>query len=64
MVNIHAGLNDEVVEENYFAIQYHKLLVKEVSEIRIEIRSASGNLMPFQFGTCTLTLHFKKAAYF
>ena len=64
MVNIHAGLNDEVVEENYFAIQYHKLLVKEVSEISIEIRSASGNLMPFQFGTCTLTLHFKKAAYF
>lgn len=64
MVNIHAGLNEEVVEENYFAIQYHKLLVKELSEIFIEIRSATGNLMPFQFGTCTLTLHFKKAPYF
>ena len=65
MVNIHGrGLNEEVVEENYFAIQYHKLLVKEVSEICIEIRTASGTLMPFQYGTCTLTLHFKKSPYF
>ena len=64
MVNIHGGGNAEVIEENYFAIQYHKLLVKEVSEIGIEIRTASGTLMPFQFGTCTLTLHFKKSTYF
>ena len=65
MVNIHgSGLNEEVVEENYFAIQYHKLLVKEVSEICIEIRTTSGTLMPFQYGTCTLTLHFKKSPYF
>ena len=65
MVNIHgSGLNEEVVEENYFAIQYHKLLVKEVSEIGIEIRTTSGTLMPFQYGTCTLTLHFKKSPYF
>ena len=65
MVNIHgSGLNEEVVEENYFAIQYHKLLVKEVSEICIEIRTTSGTLMPFQYGTCTLTLHCKKSPYF
>jgi hypothetical protein len=63
IVNIR-GWPDEFVEEIYMPIQYHKLLVKEVSEIFIEIRSPSGALMPFQYGTCTLTLHFKKNSYF
>ncbi|KAL3085282.1 hypothetical protein niasHS_010351 [Heterodera schachtii] len=45
------GNPDQVVEEQFFAIQYHKLLSKEVSEILIEIRTNSGILMPFQYGT-------------
>jgi len=63
VVNIRGG-PDELIEENYVAIQYHKILVKEVSEIWIEIRGASGALMPFQYGTCILTMHFKKIPYF
>jgi hypothetical protein len=63
MVNIR-GQPDECIEETYVAIQYHRLLVKEVSEIFVEIRSSSGALMPFQYGTCTLTLHFRKIPYF
>jgi hypothetical protein len=63
MVSIR-GRPDEIIEDTYVAIQYHRLLVKEVSEIFIEIRSASGSLMPFQYGTCTLTLHFRKIPYF
>lgn len=58
------GHTDEVIEEQFLSIQYHKLLVKEISEILIEIRTTGGTLMPFQYGTCTLTLHFRKAAYF
>ena len=58
------GAQDEIVEEQFLAIQYHRLLVKEVSEIQIDIRTSNGVLMPFQYGTCTLTLHFKKASYF
>jgi hypothetical protein len=58
------GQQDEIVEEQFISIQYHKILVREVAELLIEIRTASGALMPFQYGTCTLTLHFKKAAYF
>lgn len=58
------GAQDEMIEEQFFSIQYHRLLVKEVAEIQIEIRTVSGALMPFQYGTCTLTLHFKKASYF
>ncbi|KAL3095253.1 hypothetical protein niasHT_020405 [Heterodera trifolii] len=45
------GNPDQVVEEQFFAIQYHKLLSKEVADILIEIRTNSGNLMPFQYGT-------------
>jgi hypothetical protein len=63
MVNIR-GLPEENIEETYVAIQYHRLLVKEVAEIFIEIRSASGALMPFQYGNCILTLHFRKVPYF
>lgn len=63
VVNIR-GHSDELIEECYVAIQYHKLLVKEISEIFVEIRSASGTLMPFQYGSCTLTLHFRKMPYF
>jgi len=58
------GKQDEIIEEQFLSIQYHKLLVKEISEILIEIRTTSGSLMPFQYGTCTLTLHFKKSTYF
>ena len=58
------GKQDEIIEEQFISIQYHKLLVREVSEIFIEIRTSNGALMPFQYGTCTLTLHFKKSAYF
>lgn len=58
------GAPDEMIEEQFLAIQYHRLLLKEISELFIEIRTHSGGLMPFQYGTCTLTLHFRKCAYF
>jgi hypothetical protein len=58
------GQPDEIVEEQFVSIQYHKLLVKELSEVFVEIRTSSGTLMPFQYGTCQLTLHFKKMPYF
>ncbi|KAL3078404.1 hypothetical protein niasHT_037638 [Heterodera trifolii] len=45
------GDPDQMIEEQFFAIQYHKILLKEVSEILIEIRTNSGSLMPFQYGT-------------
>lgn len=58
------GEQDEIIEEQFYSIQYHKLLVKEISEILVEIRATNGALMPFQYGSCTLTLHFKKSPYF
>lgn len=58
------GQPDENVEDIYAAIQYHKLLIKEVSEIKIEIRTPSGRLVPFEYGNCLLTLHFRKLPYY
>ncbi|KAI3419213.1 hypothetical protein GPALN_006964 [Globodera pallida] len=43
------GKPDENVEEQFLAIHYHKLLVKELAELFIEIRTNSGSLMPFQY---------------
>lgn len=63
IVNVR-GANDELVEDSYTNVQYHRLRVKEIAEIRIDIRSTTGELIPFEFGTCTLTLHFKKIPYF
>lgn len=58
------GEPDEVIEESYVAVQYHRLLTKEIQEIEIRICSATGEPMPFQYGNCILTLHFKKTPYF
>jgi hypothetical protein len=58
------GWRDDLVEEIYTPIQYHKLLTKEISDIFIELRTVSGELMPFSYGTVTLILHFNKIPYF
>lgn len=58
------GVADEVVEDTYVAIQYHRLLTKELSEIQIDICGSNGKPMPFQYGNSILTLHFKKSPYF
>ena len=57
------GTVDQTSEEAYISPQYYKVLVKEISEIQIEIRTSTGQLVPFDYGNCTLTLHFKKLPY-
>ncbi|KAL3110918.1 hypothetical protein niasHT_014859 [Heterodera trifolii] len=64
MVCIRGAQPDDMIEEAYTAVQYHQLITKEIAEIFIEIRTPTGALMPFQYGTCTLTLHFRKSHYF
>jgi len=62
IVNV-KGNRDEMVEDVFLGVQYHKLLVKEVNEISVELRTPSGQLVPFNYGSCTLTLQFKKLEY-
>lgn len=58
------GKPDDVVEDVFAAVQYHRLLVKEISEIEVEIRTATNRICPFDFGNCILTLHFRKQLCF
>lgn len=58
------GRADEIAHDTYVQPHYHKLLVKEVSEILIELRTSTGRLVPFEYGPCRLTLHFRKQPYF
>lgn len=41
-------------------LQYLQLQTKQFDTVRIDLRDISGKLMPFQFGTSSVKLHFKK----
>lgn len=41
--------------------QYIPLQVKHFESVSIDIRDIEGNLLPFQYGTSSVKLHFKKA---
>ena len=58
------GAPGDMVEETYTMPQYHRVLEKQINEISIQIRTASGRLVPFNWGDCILVLHFKKATPF
>jgi hypothetical protein len=58
------GSPSDMVEETYTMPQYHRVLERQINEISIQIRTASGRLVPFNWGDCILVLHFKKATPF
>ena len=58
------GTPGEMVEDTFLAPQYHKILEKQTNEISIQIRTATGRLVPFNWGECILVLHFKKASLY
>ena len=58
------GSPGEMIEETYATPQYHRIMEKQISEISIQIRTASGRLVPFNWGDVILVLHFKKASPF
>lgn len=58
------GETGQLIEDIYIATQYHRIIPKEISEISIEIRTSTGRLVPFNYGDCILTLHFRKLSLF
>lgn len=54
------GLRGGLVERLYENVEYHRLLSRELHEISIEIRTANGELVPFQYGNCLVSLSFRK----
>jgi len=58
------GVPGQSIEAQYQLIQYHKILVKEISEINVEIRTSSGKLVPFLHGSTLISIHFRKSPIF
>lgn len=50
-------VNREILNRNYLTLNKRRF-----QTITIELRDSSGELIPFQFGTSIVTVHFKKAA--
>ena len=52
------------IKEEFYQPHLYDLMQKSISEISIEIRTSSGRLVPFKFGTCILTLNFVKDRFY
>ena len=53
------SINEIIYSTEYF----HRLQSKRISEISIEIHTPFGELVRFHWGSCILTLHFKKTLF-
>jgi len=58
------GQVGQVVEKNFSAPIFHKIMAKDMDILDIEIRSLTGREVPFDFGQVILTLQFKKTVIF
>ncbi|KAH7700892.1 Protein Y57G11C.20 [Aphelenchoides avenae] len=58
------GAPGEMVEDTFVTPQYHKILEKQLTDVSIQIRTATGRLVPFNWGECILVLHFVKTSLF
>ncbi|KAL3069043.1 hypothetical protein niasHS_016925 [Heterodera schachtii] len=67
VVNVSAapvsGGGTDVPEIIYTNEIFHSLQNKRISEIRIEIQNAFGRYVKFNWGTCIVTLHFRRKLF-
>ena len=56
------GQPGEMVAEEIKTPTYHRLRTSVFSSMEINIRSDTGNLIPFTSGTVRVTLHFRRRA--
>jgi hypothetical protein len=57
------GKPGDIVESIYSSEFHHRLQTKRISEINIEIRTSTGDLINFHWGNTVLTLHFKRSLF-
>ena len=60
VVNVTGSAGMDVQEVIYTNEFFHPLQNKRISEITIEIQTPFGRYVKFNWGTCVLTLHFKR----
>ncbi|KAL3076964.1 hypothetical protein niasHT_031221 [Heterodera trifolii] len=67
VVNVSAapasGGGTDVPEVIYTNEIFHSLQNKRISEIRVEIQNAFGRYVKFNWGTCIVTLHFRRKLF-
>jgi len=63
VVNINPQNFGEVSETIYTSEYHCRLTTKQISQIRIQIRSATGNLIDFHWGDSIVTLHFRRSIF-
>jgi hypothetical protein len=57
------GEHEEVVEDTFDTPFMSRVVASEVTEIGIEIRTADGRLLPFEWGSVIVVLVFKRALF-
>ncbi len=57
------GEHNQVVEETFDTPIMSRVVPREITEIEIEVRTAEGRLVPFEWGSLIIVLVFKKAVY-
>ena len=55
------GKPGEIVEEKYENYSWIPVLAREVDELHFQIMTMDNKEMPFQYGSVTMTLVFKRA---
>ena len=61
---INADKNKNTYAENIYVQEYHhRIVVKRITAIRIQLMSATGEYLSFDWGDVIVTLHFRKALF-
>jgi hypothetical protein len=63
VINVDLESKNKVVETIYTQEFHHKVLLKQIPEIRIQILSDTSRPIEFNWGNCILTLHFRRALF-
>ena len=63
VVNADKNTKNSVVESIYTKEYHHRVLLKQIDEIRIRILSDTGRPIAFNWGNCITTLHFQRSFY-
>ena len=63
VINVDKNNKSSIVETIYTTEYHHKVILKQIAEIRIRILSDTGRPIAFNWGNCITTLHFKRSLF-
>jgi len=63
VINVDTESKSKVVETIYTQEFHHKVLLKQIPEIHIQILSNTSRPIEFNWGNCIITLHFRRALF-